>query len=32
MQETIMRNLVQATEYVVYLHAKFGYQDTYIFL
>jgi hypothetical protein len=27
-----MRNLVQATEYVVYMHGKFEYLDIYIFL
>jgi hypothetical protein len=32
MQETIMRNLVQCTEYEVYMHAKFEYLDIYIFL
>ncbi len=32
MQETIMRNIVQATEYGVYMHAKFEYLDIYIFL
>jgi hypothetical protein len=32
MQETIMSNFVQATEYEGYVHAKFEYLDTYIFL
>jgi hypothetical protein len=32
MQETIMSNFVQATEYEVYKHAKFEYLDSYIFL
>jgi hypothetical protein len=32
MQETIMSNFVQATEYEVYMHAKFAYLDTYRFL
>jgi hypothetical protein len=27
-----MRNLVRATEYEVYMHAKFDYLDIYIFL
>jgi hypothetical protein len=27
-----MRNLVQCTEYEVYMHAKFEYLDIYIFL
>jgi hypothetical protein len=27
-----MTNLVQATEYEVYMHAKFEYLDIYIFL
>jgi hypothetical protein len=32
MQETIMINFVQATEYELYVHAKFEYLDIYIFL
>jgi hypothetical protein len=32
MQEIIMSNFVHATEYETYMHAKFGYLDTYIFL
>jgi hypothetical protein len=32
MQETIMSNFVQPTEYEVYMHAKFEYLDIYIFL
>jgi hypothetical protein len=32
MLETIMSNFVQATEYKVYMHAKFEYQDIYMFL
>jgi hypothetical protein len=32
MQEKIMGNFVQATEYDVYTYDKFGYLDTYIFL
>jgi hypothetical protein len=27
-----MRNFVQASEYEAYMHAMFGYLDTYIFL
>jgi hypothetical protein len=32
MQETIMSNFLQATEYEVYLHAKFEYLDIYRFV
>jgi hypothetical protein len=32
MQETIMRNFLQATKDELYMHAKFEYLDTYIFL
>jgi hypothetical protein len=32
MQEIIMSNFVQPTEYEVYMHAKFEYLDIYIFL
>jgi hypothetical protein len=32
MQETIMKNFVQATEYEVHMHAKFEYLDIYRFL
>jgi hypothetical protein len=32
MQETIRGNFGQATEYEVYMHAKFEYLDIYIFL
>jgi hypothetical protein len=32
MQKIIMRNLVQATECETYMHANFGYLDTYISL
>jgi hypothetical protein len=32
MQETIMSNFVQVTEYEVYIQAMFEYLDTYIFL
>jgi hypothetical protein len=32
MQETMMCNFVQATEYELYMHAKFEYLDTDIFL
>jgi hypothetical protein len=32
MQETITGNFVQASEYEVYMHAKFEYLDIYILL
>jgi hypothetical protein len=32
MQETNMSNFVQATEYEVYMYARFEYLDTYGFL
>jgi hypothetical protein len=32
MQETIMNNFVQATEYEVHMQAKFEYLDIYRFL
>jgi hypothetical protein len=32
MQETITNNFVQATEYELYMHAKFEYLDIYILL
>jgi hypothetical protein len=32
MQEIIMSSFVQATEYEAYMHARFGYLDTFIFL
>jgi hypothetical protein len=32
MQEKIRGKFVQATEYEVYMHAKFEYLDIYIFL
>jgi hypothetical protein len=32
MLEIIMSNFVPAIEYEAYMHAKFGYLDTYIFL
>jgi hypothetical protein len=31
MQETIMSNFVQATDYEVYMHAKFGDFNFYVF-